>query len=174
MQVSPTQIDYGVLFAWIVLALASLILISTLYRAVARSTPRPQPVSPTEPPKRYLFVSADVDEARVLLKRSVDDIAAGSFNNAVEKAHRAITDVLSQMLRYFSIDAKDIGVNDMLKALRENGVHLQPHTGLDRLNQILEKRHRGEDVTREDAHWAAHIAHFIIEASKEAPVTEKI
>ncbi len=175
MQIALVVVDTGILLAWVVLTVTTLILLSLVYRAVARSAPKVgdlPPISPMMPQKPHLFISADVDEAHSLLNRSVDDVNDGRFNAAAEKAYQATLNVLSQLLRYFSIDARGMSIVQMLKALREKGALLQPHVGLDRVDEIIEREHQGKNLSREETHWVLHIAHFVIETSKEVPIKE--
>lgn len=178
MQASVTQIDYDILLAWTLLTLATLILLSVLYRAVVKSMPKKMAVEPKPPkestPTKFIFLSADVDEARAVLKSAIEDIEDGNFKAAVEKSCRAIADVLSQLLRYFSIDGKNMSIDNMAQALQEKGVKLHIHGRFDRLNEIAEKAKTGGELTREEAAWATHMAHFVTEMSKEARVEEGV
>ncbi|MCL5319221.1 MAG: hypothetical protein M1503_13330 [Thaumarchaeota archaeon] len=176
-QVPSPVIDTDVLLAWIVLTVATVIMLSLVYRAVARSAPKredfmPVPPLPVTLQKPHLYISADVDEAYSLLNRSVDDINDGFFNAAAEKAYQAATNVLSQLLHYFSVDAKGMSIMQMLKMLRDKGALLRPHAGLERVDEIVERGRQGKSLSREETHWVVHIAHFIIETSKEVPVKE--
>ncbi len=177
-QVPSPVIDTDVLLAWVVLTVATVILLSLVYRAVARSAPKRQDLVPVSPPsvvtlqKPHLYISADVDEAYTLLNRSVENLNEGSFNAAAEKAYQAATNVLSQLLRYFSIDAKGMSIMQMLKTLHDKGALLQPHAGLERVDEIIGREQQGKSLSREETHWVIHIAHFLIETSKEVPVKE--
>ncbi|MCL4436445.1 MAG: hypothetical protein M1503_03435 [Thaumarchaeota archaeon] len=176
-QIPSGIVDTDVFLAWVILTVATVILLSLVYRAVARSAPKPgdfTPVPPSPVPlqKPRLYISADVDEAYSLLNRSVDDINDGFFNSAAEKAYQAATNVLSQLLRYFSVEAEGMSIMQMLKTLHDKGALLRPHAGLERVDEILEKKHQGKSLSREETHWVVHIAHFLIETSKEVPVKD--
>ncbi|MFQ6134321.1 MAG: hypothetical protein ACE5KU_00710, partial [Nitrososphaerales archaeon] len=171
------QINYEVLVAWTLLTLAAVIALSVVYRSVVRRMPKrvSAEAKPAEgeAPEKFIFISADVDEAISLLKSAREDVEDGNLKTAVEKACRAVEDVLSQLLRYFSIERKDMGINDMLQTLYEKGVRLHTHPGgLDRLNRIVEKTREGVDLTREEALWMLHMSSFIAEMSKEVRVKE--
>ena len=176
-QIQSVVIDTDVLLAWTVLTVATVVLLSLVYRVVARSAPKREDFVPVSPlpvtlQKPHLYISADVDEAYALLSQSVEDVNDGSFNAAAEKAYQAATNVLCQLLRYFSVDAKGMSIMQMLKTLRDKGALLQPHAGLDRVDEIIEREHQGKTISREETHWVVHIAHFIVETSKEVPVKE--
>jgi hypothetical protein len=175
MQTPLVAVDVDVLLAWVVLTFSTIVLLSLIYRAVARSTPKRvdfQPTSPIEPQAQHLYISADIDEARALLNRSVEDVDEGRFNAAAEKAYQAIVNVLSQLLHYFSIDTSGMNIMQMLKTLSDKGAQLQPHAGLDRVDEIMAREQQGKTLSREETHWVVHISHFIIEVSKEVPVKE--
>jgi len=131
-----TQVDYEVLLLWLTLTLFTSIVLALIYRLVVRSIPRgveaARPVEGGRPAK-FLFISADTDIAKELLKRAREDIDEGRLTQAVEKSATAVTDVLSQLLRYFSIDSKGMSIGDIMQSLGRSGVRLPiPHI-LDRM-----------------------------------------
>src|SRR3989304_5734949 len=152
-QIQSVVIDTDVLLAWTVLTVATVVLLSLVYRVVARSAPKREDFVPVSPlpvtlQKAHLYIPADVDEANAILNRSVEAVNDGSFNAAAEKAYQAATNVLSQLLRYFSVDAKGMSIMQMLKTLRDKGALLQPHAGLDRVDEIIEREHQGKTISR--------------------------
>ncbi|MEE9585819.1 MAG: hypothetical protein V3W09_02850 [Nitrososphaerales archaeon] len=177
MQASAVQMDYEVLVVWTLLTLAALITLSIVYRSVSRTTLKKVDAEAItaegEAPKKFIFISADVDEARSLLRSGREDVEAGKLKIAVEKAGKAAEDVLAQLLQYFSIERKDMSIADMLGTLREKEARLHTHQdGLDRLYRIEKKAHEGGDLTREEALWMLHVSSFIVEMSKEVRVEE--
>lgn len=168
------QVDYLILLVWTLLTLAAIVLISVLYRSVSKSTPRRETTGAesAELPKRFIFISAVVDEARSLLKTAREDFEAAMFNPAVEKSSRAAADVLSQLLRYFSVEKGSMSVGEMLQTLRSKGVKMRIPVELDRLKGIEGKAREGGVLTREEVLFAIQAASYIVEASKEAQVVE--
>lgn len=176
MQVSIMQVDYEALMFWLTLTLLTSIALALLYRAVVRSIhggvkEEAQQVG-GGPPAKFLFISAEVDEANDLLKRAKEDIDEGRFSQAVEKSVAATINILSQLLKYFSIDAKGMSVDEMMRSLGRNGVRLHTPHVLDRMNKTIENARSGRPLAREEAVWMVSAAGLIVGASKEARVVE--
>ncbi len=177
MRTSVIQVEFEVLVLWTLLTLTVIIALSFIYRYVKRSAPKRMDAGaqPAEEDilKKFLFISADGDNARSLLSSALEDVEDGDLKTAVEKASRAIEDVLSQLLRYLSLEGKDKSITDMLGMLHEKGVRLHTHPGgLDRLNVIIKKAREGGELTREETHWMLHVSGFMVEMSKEVRVEE--
>jgi len=172
IEVSAARVEYDVLMLWLALTLFTSIVLTLLYRMVLRSIPEADRHTGDEAQVKFVFISADTDVADELLKRAREDVDEGRLAQAVEKSVSATTNVLSQLLRYFSIDAEGMSIEDMVQSLGRSGVRLRIPYTLNRMAAILKKVQDGRPPTREEALWMVSTSGLIVEASKEARVVE--
>lgn len=173
------QLNFNGLISWIILTLSTVILLSVLYRfsTIKRNdnTDIQSQQSDEELPKKFMFISADVQQVLPLLKSASEDTKNNYFNKSIQKTNKAILIILSQLLKYFTIEDNNMNVEDMFNELQKNGVTL--NTNIDnfrRFNEIIKKDIKNEQLSKEEAIWVLKFADFIIENSKEVIINEEI
>jgi|TARA_B100001971_G_C18246276_1_gene574475 hypothetical protein len=171
------QISYGDLLSWIMLTFAAVIMLSFMYRFATqnRILTGNTETKKTEmnTPQKFIFISADVDEAISLLRSAHVAFEKNNFKESMKKTQSAISLVLSQLLNYFAIQNEESNVKNMFQMLHEKGVIIPaPQQGIARLDEIIKKANEDKLLTKEEIHWALHASGHIIESTKEVRIKE--
>ena len=171
------QINYGDLISWIMFTLAAVIILSLMYQFATRDKILRESAETKETemitPQKFMFISADVDEAISLLRSAHVEFEENNFNESIKKTKSAILLVLSQLLDYFAIQTEESNVENIFQMLHKKGVIISaPQQGIARLNEIIRKSNDGKLLTKEEIHWALHVSGHIIESTKEVRVME--
>lgn len=173
------QLNSNGLITWVILTLSTVILLSVLYRF--STTKRDENInikfqqSEEELPNKFMFISAEVDQAIPLLRSASEDIKNNYINKAIQKSNKAIILMLSQLLKYFTIQNSNMNAEDMFNELQKKGVTL--NTNIDnfrRFNEIIKKDIRNELISKDESIWVLKFAGFIIENVKEVRIDEEI
>ena len=169
------QISYGDLLSWIMLTFAAVIMLSFMYRFATQNRILIEDTETKETemgtPQKFIFISADVDEAISLLRSAHVEFEKNNFNETVKKTQSAISLVLSQLLNYFAIQNEESNVENMFQMLHEKGAVIRaPQQGIARLDEIIKKANEDKLLTKEEIHWVLHVSGHIIESTKEVPV----
>lgn len=168
-------INYNGLISWVVLTLSAMIALSVLYRFA--TVKRNENIniesqqSEEQLPDKFIFISANVDEATYIMRSASEDTKNNYFNKAVQKSNKAISLVLAQLLKYFNIENKSMNVDEMFQELLRNGVTL--HINRDnftKFNEIIRKDIENEKISKEETIWVLNFSGFIIENVKEVRI----
>jgi len=160
---------------WFLITIGGVIIFAAMYRLASRSIPERsyhQPTDISQLPLKYTFISADQENAKTLLKRAREEIEAGNSLRGLERSFEAIRDILTQLLRFYEVDGKDLDVDTMLQSLSSKGIILGSKDEYQELSKTYNKVLAKEVFRKGEALYSLQLCSVLVERSKEAKITE--
>jgi len=162
----------SILLFWALITLVSIVTVTILYRYLAGKDVEEnnQIYHSNNGLARTVFISASSDNAKSIIRLANEDVSVGLFDLAAEKSLTAIRDILIQLLGFFSINNKDMTIQQMIQTLRSNGSIFSIQNRFVRLETIEAKLYNKQSITVEEALFSIQTASKIMESSREVHV----
>ncbi len=169
------MINYNGIISWIILTFSTMIILSMLYRFATLKRDDDINIkfqkSEETPQKKFVFISADVDEATIILRSASEDTIEANYNKAIQKSNKAISLVLTQLLKYFVIENKNLNVDEMYQELLKQGITLNINRdNFIKFNEIIRKDMDNKQISKDETIWVLKFSGFIIENVKEVKI----
>ena len=123
--------------------------------------------TPTAP---FHFITPKLENAESLVVKAQQALSAGHHGEVIEYCVQSISDILRQLLAYYSTDAGSMSISDMAYVLEVRGVRLPITERAYRINMDRLMAMTGRPVSRDEALVAVSSTLWILESTRETPV----